>query len=59
VIGKVPEAAKKMVFENIEAMRASWSMAAATPQGRAVLAQGCKQAHEQAKASMGPYGCEW
>ena len=39
--------------------RTAWKQAAATPQGKAGLATGCKQALEQAKTSMGSYGCSW
>ena len=57
--GKVPEAARAMVRSQLDAMRTSWKQAAQTPQGKAGLAQGCKQAHEQAKTSMASYGCSW
>jgi predicted metalloprotease with PDZ domain len=59
LMSKVPEAAQHMIFENLEAMRAAWVKAAVTPQGRDALTKGCKQAHEQAKATTGAYGCEW
>ena len=59
VNSKVPETARSMVKANLDAMRTAWKKAAETPQGKASLAQGCKQALEQAKTSMGSYGCSW
>ena len=59
VNSKVPEAARAMVRANLDTMRTTWKKAAETPQGKAGLAQGCKQALEQAKTTMGSYGCGW
>jgi hypothetical protein len=59
VNSKVPESARSMVKTNLDAMRTAWKKAAETPQGKAGLAQGCKQALDQAKTSMGSYGCSW
>ena len=59
VNSKVPESARSMVKANLDSMRNAWKQAAATPQGKAGLATGCKQALEQAKTSMGSYGCSW
>ena len=56
---KVPETARSMVKANLDSMRNAWKQAAATPQGKAGLAQGCKQALDQAKTTMGSYGCSW
>ena len=56
---KVPESARSMVKANLDSMRTAWKKAAETPQGKAGLATGCKQALEQAKTSMGSYGCTW
>jgi hypothetical protein len=56
---KVPETARSMVKANLDSMRNAWKQAAATPQGKAGLAQGCKQALAQAKTTMGSYGCSW
>ena len=56
---KVPETARSMVKANLDSMRNAWKQAAATPQGKAGLATGCKQALEQAKTTMGSYGCSW
>lgn len=59
VNSKVPEAARSMVKANLDSMRTAWKKAAETPQGKAGLAQGCKQALDQAKTTMGSYGCSW
>jgi hypothetical protein len=59
VNSKVPESARSMVKANLDTMRNAWKKAAETPQGKAGLAQGCKQALEQAKTTMGSYGCSW
>ena len=59
VNSKVPESARSMVKANLDSMRTAWKKAAETPQGKAGLATGCKQALEQAKTSMGSYGCSW
>ena len=56
---KVPENARSMVKANLDTMRNAWKKAAETPQGKAGLAQGCKQALDQAKTTMGSYGCSW
>ncbi|PYS80558.1 MAG: hypothetical protein DMF67_19880, partial [Acidobacteria bacterium] len=50
---KVPESARSMVKANLDSMRKAWKDAAATPQGKAGLAQGCKQALDNAKTTMG------
>ncbi len=59
VNSKVPESARSMVKANLDTMRTAWKKAAETPQGKAGLAQGCKQALDQAKTTMGSYGCSW
>ena len=59
VNSKVPESARSMVKANLETMRNAWKKAAETPQGKTSLAQGCKTALEQAKTTMGSYGCSW
>ena len=59
VNSKVPESARSMVKANLDTMRNAWKKAAETPQGKAGLAQGCKTALEQAKTTMGSYGCTW
>ena len=59
VDSKVPEAARAMVRQSLDQTKAQWKAAAATPQGKAGLASGCKTAHEMAKQSMAAYGCQW
>lgn len=59
VNSKVPETARSMVKANLDSMRTAWKKAAETPQGKAGLAQGCKTALENAKTTMGSYGCSW
>jgi hypothetical protein len=56
---KVPEAQRATYKSTLDTMRTTWKRAAETPQGKAALAQGCKQALDQAKASMGSFGCSW
>lgn len=56
---KVPETGRSMVKANLDSMRKAWKDAAATPQGKAGLATGCKAALDQAKTTMGSYGCSW
>lgn len=58
-LGKVPAAGQAAVKSSLDMMRKSWRDAAATPQGKAGLAAGCKAALDQAKTSMGSYGCSW
>ncbi|MFL6256051.1 MAG: hypothetical protein ACJ74T_13660, partial [Pyrinomonadaceae bacterium] len=57
--GKVPRASQPMLKDNMEAIRKTWREVAATPQGRAGLAQGCDQALAEAKVSLKSYGCAW
>lgn len=59
VNSKVPETARSMVKANLDSMRTAWKKAAETPQGKAGLAQGCKAALDNAKTTMGSYGCSW
>jgi hypothetical protein len=59
VNSKVPEAARATVKTSLETWRNSWRELAKTPQGKAGLAQACKAAHDQARTSMGAYGCSW
>lgn len=56
---KVPEAARASYKSTLDTMRTTWKKAAETPQGKAGLAQGCKMALDQAKTSMGSFGCSW
>ncbi len=59
VSGKVPEMARGAMNSTLKAWRDGWRKAAATPEGKAGLAAACKQASEQAKSSMKPYGCDF
>ncbi len=54
---KVPEAARASVRQSVEQTKAAWKQAAATPEGKAGLAMGCKQATEAARTAMTAYGC--
>lgn len=56
---KVPAAAQAQFRASLDTMRKSWREAAATPQGKAGLAQGCQAALNAAKQSMSSYGCNW
>ncbi|HUQ33794.1 MAG TPA: hypothetical protein VM095_16860 [Pyrinomonadaceae bacterium] len=57
ITGKVPEAARAQFNSTLKQWRDAWRKAAATPQGKAGLAQGCKMSAEQARASMKSFGC--
>lgn len=59
VDSKVPEAARAMVRQSLDQAKAQWKAAAATPQGKASLATGCKAASDAARQSMAAYGCQW
>jgi len=59
VSGKVPAAAQATFKTSLDAWRSSWKKLAETPQGKAGLATACKAAADQAKASLGSYGCTW
>ena len=56
---KVPEGVRAQYRSAFDASRKAWRDAAATPQGKAGLAQGCKAANEQARTALRPYGCCW
>lgn len=57
VSGKVPEMARGSFQTMLKNWRTEWKKAADNPQTRGTLAAGCKQAAEQANASMKAYGC--
>lgn len=59
VFSKVPEANRAVYQAPFDQMRKSWKDAATSPQAKAGLAIGCKQALETAKQSFAAYGCEW
>ncbi len=56
---KVPEAARVSVRQSLDQTKAQWKQAAATPEGKAGLAMGCKAASDAAKTAMSAYGCTW
>lgn len=56
---KVPEAMRGTYKSAFDASRKAWRDAAATPAGKASLAQACKTAHDTAKTSLASYGCSW
>lgn len=56
---KVPESARGLVRESLEATRKGWQQAASTPEGRAGLVAGCTAATEMARTAMGAYGCSF
>ncbi len=56
---KVPEAMRATYKSAFDASRKAWRDAAATPQGRTGLAAACKAAHDNAKATLGSFGCTW
>lgn len=59
ISSKVPEAARAAFKTSMDSSMKAWKTAAATPQGKAGLAAGCKQATETMKASLSTYNCEW
>jgi len=59
LMSKVPEAQRAAFKTSYDTLKKSWKEAAATPQGKAGLAQGCKMALDQAKSSFASFGCEW
>ena len=58
-LAKVPAAGQPAVKSSLDTMRTTWKQAAATPQGKAGLATGCKAALDQAKTNYAAYGCTW
>jgi hypothetical protein len=56
---KVPEAARAQLRSSLDTTRKAWKEAAATPQGKAGLAQGCQAALNTARQTMSAYGCSW
>jgi hypothetical protein len=59
VESKVPEAQRVMMRQQLDATKAAWKQAAATPQGKASLASACTQMDAQTKPAMKAYGCTW
>jgi hypothetical protein len=58
-LAKVPAAGQAAVKSSMDTMRTAWKQAAATPQGKAGLATGCKAALDQARTNYAAYGCSW
>jgi len=56
---KVPESMRATVKASMETARKQWKDLAATPQGKAGLAQACKAATDAAKQATSAYGCAW
>jgi hypothetical protein len=56
---KVPENLRATYKGAFDSARKAWRDAAATPQGKAGLATACKAAHDQAKTTLGSFGCSW
>lgn len=56
---KVPEAQRTTFQTSLDTMRTGWKTAAQNPITKAGLAQGCRQALDQAKTSMAAFGCAW
>lgn len=56
---KVPAAARATLKASFEQTRNAWRATAATPEGRAGLAQACKTATNAAKQATAAYGCTW
>jgi hypothetical protein len=48
-----------MFNTTLKQWREAWQKAAATPQGKSALAQGCKMSAEQSRASMKSFGCDF
>src|ERR1700748_1390815 len=59
VNSKVPETMRATVKASMETARKQWKDLAATPQGKAGLAQACKAATDTAKQAMTSYGCSF
>jgi hypothetical protein len=58
-LSKLPGAAKEQYEKAFDQTRKAWRDAAANPQSKAALAQGCKAATDSAKASMKSFSCEF
>jgi hypothetical protein len=59
VSGKVPAAQQSTFKASIDQTRKAWIEAAKSPQAKAHLESACKQAADQVKASLTPYGCSF
>lgn len=54
---KVPDAARGALKQSLEATRASWEQALASPGGREALRASCETARSAARPSLQAYGC--
>lgn len=57
--GKVPDMVKPTLKASLDQQKDAWKKAAATPEGKAGLANACTQMEAQSKAAMQAYGCTW
>jgi len=57
--GKVPEMARAQFNSSMKTLRRLLAQGSYHAEGKAGLAAACKQAAEQAKSSMKPYGCDF
>jgi len=55
--GQVPESARAALQQSLDATRAGWKQAAASPGGRDGLKSACEQMITAARQSMQAYGC--
>ena len=58
-LAKAPAAAQASIKASMDTLRTSWKTAAANPQTKAALGQGCRTALDQAKTTYASYGCSW
>lgn len=54
---KVPESARAMLSQSLDATRASWNQVLATPGGKDALKTSCVAARDASRASLQAYGC--
>lgn len=54
---KVPASARAALQQSLEATRAGWKQAVATPGGTEALKSACAQMRETSRASLQAYGC--
>jgi hypothetical protein len=54
---KVPESARAMLRQSLDATRASWNQVLATPGGKDALKTSCITARDATRASLQAYGC--
>ena len=59
VNNKVPEMVRPQFQASIKQWKDSWKKLADNPQTKPTLVSACKQSLEQAKTSLGSYGCTW